>query len=174
MKRLILGLVMAVSAFPVIGQNYEIEREVVASGGAYREFGDYSLSYTIGQLVTETLSNSNLAGQQVDFSQGFQQGALIMTSTEHALVSLVRFEAYPNPTPDKIFIELNSDKAVVVELVVMDLAGRQVPISRQKFRFVGTEKRQLDLTNLADGVYIVAFLDENRELVRSVKIEKIH
>jgi len=67
---------------------------------------------------------------------------------------------YPNPASDKVFIE----SALKLKIEVKDLAGKTiVPLQQTK---------EIDLSNLADGIYLLQISDENN-LITQQKITKM-
>lgn len=72
-----------------------------ATSGGQLKGERYSLSFTIGQTVTETFE-----GEGIMLTQGFQQPRLYATNIHEIADQYYKLEAYPNPVQD--FLKLSS------------------------------------------------------------------
>ena len=61
-------MILLVASFNMAVNAQTISNKVIANGGGYSSAGGYSLSYTIGETITTTLSNGGYV-----ITQGFQQ-----------------------------------------------------------------------------------------------------
>ncbi|MES2478131.1 MAG: T9SS type A sorting domain-containing protein [Bacteroidota bacterium] len=68
---------------------------------------------------------------------------------------------YPNPTNDKVFVE----SPIKIRVAVKDATGRMV-IAQQQVS-------EIDMSKLADGIYILEVSDDNNMLISQQKITKI-
>ncbi|MBU3676552.1 MAG: T9SS type A sorting domain-containing protein, partial [Chitinophagaceae bacterium] len=67
---------------------------------------------------------------------------------------------YPNPVSTYLNIEVNTPKSTMARVRITDAAGRTVQVSDLQL-VAGTTKTQIDMQQLADGVYRVALSDGN-------------
>ncbi len=83
-----------------------IQNDVTAAGGAQFSAGNFDMEFTLGEVVTETLVNSDLI-----VTQGFLQTNLTPTSIEDNSLT-IKPAVFPNPTSESLIIELpvNVDK----------------------------------------------------------------
>lgn len=142
---------------------------VISSLGGFSESGDYSLSFTAGEAVTETFS----ANEHI-LTQGFQQPMLVSVSVrENEMNENFSVNAYPNPTSDKVFIDINSDMGEDLYLQLYDILGQKIQhpmhISMQSGNYV----HELDLTGLSSGMYMVELKNESGLLKEVIRIQKI-
>lgn len=150
---------------------FEIERSVFATTGLYWEdpASGLSLSYTVGETVIETVSS--LQGTLV-FTQGFQQSGTEDIVGIDDLEFLVDYQIYPNPTPGPITVELRTDRPMIMYLEIYDMIGQKTPVPTIEARFQGRFATRMDLTELSDGVYLLAMLNEAKQIVHTFRIEK--
>jgi len=158
-------------AFPALlfAQQVELEREVVASGGNYSSNANMSLSYTIGEPVIETKSASSLV-----LTQGFQQSK---TDTIVGIVeqgTAMRIKAYPNPTPDVVVLEINTDEQRDFRLDVYDVQGEKQAIPNKELSVNGSMKKELDFGDLAAGNYFIRLRSGEGQTVQTIKVQKIY
>ncbi len=147
----------------------QLEREVVASGGNYSSNANMSLSYTVGEPVIETKSTSSLV-----LTQGFQQSR---TDTVVGIAEQgvdMRIKAYPNPTPDVVVLELNTEEQRNLRLDVYDVQGKKQAIPEQELSVNGRMKKELDFGDLAAGNYFIRLRSKEGKPVKSIKVQKIY
>lgn len=88
------------------------ERWVIASSGGQSSSGNLSLSWTLGEPMTETYNASGLT-----VSQGFQQEALTTTGTHDASL-FYEVTVFPNPTSQTLYVTApDADGPLLAELV---------------------------------------------------------
>jgi PKD repeat protein len=78
---------------------------------------------------------------------------------------------YPNPGKGLFVIELNTEKAFVLDMNVTNPLGKQI-FSDQNIRVNGTLRYNLDLSGQADGVYVLYIKDASSSLSRKIVIRK--
>jgi hypothetical protein len=92
------------------------------------------------------------------------------TSATNELAENVKIELSPNPTPNTVFVNLNSKISKSLNLRVSDISGRTVTTEQWAIN-VGDNTKSLDLQHLAKGAYMIQVLD-NQNIV-SKKILKL-
>ena len=154
---------------PLMALAQSIERDVVASGGAYETSANMSLSYTVGEPVIETKSASSLV-----LTQGFQQSG---TDTIVGIVeqgTAMRIKAYPNPTPDVVVLEVNTDEQRDFRLDVYDVQGKKQAIPDKELSVNGSMKKELDFGDLAAGNYFIRLRSGQGKTIKTIKVQKIY
>lgn len=120
----------------------EISRSVVAASGGYQESADASLSWTLGELATETL----ISGPAL-VTQGFQQGRFLFTrQPDPAGKNSPRYRIYPNPARNYVLVESLQGNAFTVS--IMDASGRCIKTVRTE-----NKKHRLDVSGLKAELY---------------------
>jgi len=168
---IILGGLLAAGAQPT----YTLERWVFTPLGDSPEEAGIELSYTLGEPVTRTATSFS---GTLTVTQGFQQPDELGNHTVYIdgpLLAELSYEVFPNPSPDRIFVRLSSDRVLKVRLMVYDLRGRETPVAPQDLQ-VSSQPQQavLDLTPVADGIYLLAILHEDGRLMKTFRIERLH
>jgi hypothetical protein len=167
MKKTFLVIVSVAFMSYLSGQS--INPEVTSSAGGFFQGTNASLSWTIGECVIETFSNTNYI-----LTQGFQQSYAEVST----LVETPEFDfdisVYPNPTSDFFWIEsskayktlenkLQSFENLKAEL--FDLHGRVL----HEQNLVQTREK-ISLKGFAQNYYILNISTDKGMLVKSYKI----
>ena len=88
------------------------ERSVIATSGGQASSGNLSLSWTLGEPITETYNAPGLT-----VSQGSHQGALTATGTHDASL-FFEITVFPNPTSQVLYVTaLDADSPLLAALV---------------------------------------------------------
>jgi len=125
---------------PLLSNGQDTLQTVVGSSGGDYENEKISLSWTIGEVVTETRESSNYI-----LSQGFHQGNLEVTRIEEILPAEFQIKAYPNPVSDILIIE--SQKAGF-EFQLINNKGQVL-----KNGIIHSTQDEIDFTELPPGNY---------------------
>ena len=78
---------------------------------------------------------------------------------------------YPNPSHGKLFIDINGEENAEVSIYIMDLLG-QVHIEESVVFNQGNSSRTFDLSQLANGLYIVKMLRGDQSYSHKITIHK--
>ena len=159
---LVLGLAQSLS-----GQS--IERSVIGAAGGYAETVGISGSSTVGEIATTTASNGGII-----LTQGFQQPVEgDFTSIRQPDVQ-IGYRIFPNPTTDRLNIELSSSENLDIEMSLVDMQGRAVGGLQESFLLVGSVQRQWDLSSLSEGTYVLRFYESDGSMMQAIRIQKSH
>lgn len=77
---------------------------------------------------------------------------------------LSKFEIYPNPANDVIFVNLDAKEAIDGELRILDLVGRELYVTPADIQ--GIRNVTIPVKNLSEGVYYLDFVTANGNSVR--------
>lgn len=160
-----MNQLLHVSAFLVLFGSHSFSQEVVASDGNYFFGAQGSLSWTLGEAITETFSN----GSGI-LTQGFQQTQNYLGLNSPP--ASAQMYVFPNPFIDQLQLEIEgATQFIHVQLV--DLRGRLVFESNHS-PANGASIFQLQLSSLLPGSYHlrVAVDDEAHPFIHS--LVKIH
>ena len=140
----------------------EAQTAIPASGGNATGSGG-SISYTIGQIVYTTVSNSNGS-----VAQGVQQPFEIseITGVEEAKNITLQCFAYPNPTADYLTLNVKDYSFSTLKFQLYDINGKLLETQK-----VESNETTIDLKNLVPAIYFLKVTDNNREL-KTFKIIK--
>jgi hypothetical protein len=144
------------------GGSPTLKPDVVTTTGGYYANSAGSLSWTMGEPISETVSDSNNT-----LTQGFQQGSYFVVSVVDELAKpSINISVYPNPVSSLLNIKSNSSDPLRAELV--DLQGRTV--YEQVFE---NGQGQIDISNRSDEMYILGVYDNNGNRIKVFKIQKV-
>jgi len=134
-------------------------QEVITTAGDYNTSSTGSLSWTLGEVITETYSDGLNA-----LTQGFNQSQLSATATYELPGLNFKVTAYPNPTSDFIFIEAEQSQDLKYQL--FNLNGELV----REARLQGFQTK-VDFKTLVPATYLIKIY-KNSIPIKQFKIVK--
>jgi hypothetical protein len=93
--------------------------------------------------------------------------AIIVGIRDNVMLVPMVGSAYPNPVDDMLTVEVGMTKAAVVRVRMTDILGKSVMSFEQQVG-AGTFSRQLDVSGLTSGVYVIEITDGERRFVEKV------
>jgi hypothetical protein len=135
---------------------------VVSSGGETFTGNGLSLDFTVGEIMTESLSATGLL-----LTQGFLQGPNKNTGIEENLIDEKDIVVYPNPAANRLYILYNDQETRPVSADIKDLQGRLVLRTDG-----GINPLYLNLEKLTPGFYTVSILFENHQIINKKIIKQ--
>lgn len=143
MKKTLLFLSISASSF-CAGQS--VSPDVIASAGEYYSNANGSISWTLGEPMGETYSQTNNI-----ITQGFQQ---LWDFGTHAVTGdPVNAEVYPNPTADLVNFQFSDDANGQYIIEVYNTLGQQLKAST--FNATPSSKATISLFDYSDGIYFI-------------------
>lgn len=136
-------------------------QEVVSSAGNHHESETMSISWTLGEIATETFT----AGDVI-LTQGFHQPTITVVSVEELAEFDLTVTAFPNPATDILNVRIENHDYQSVSFALYDMSGRKF-VSGD---FSGDEE-QISFSSLKPGVYFLRIIVEGKE-ARAFKILK--
>ncbi|MFN8321901.1 MAG: T9SS type A sorting domain-containing protein [Chitinophagales bacterium] len=165
MKKKVLVLVFVVT---VLAGSYaqSIERQVIGSSGGYSVQTNISASYTVGETVIQTAAAGTIL-----LTQGFQQPDN-QTVGIVDVVNNIQISAYPNPTTDKVIVEINAEAESQFSFQVFNALGQLVllPTSLQQTGRVAVH--QFDFSLLSPASYFIAINSNHLHFTKTIQITK--
>lgn len=145
------------SSFASFGQ-----QATVSSGGDVNAV-DGSVSYSVGQVVVQTLSDGTHS-----LAPGVQQPYEISdyVGLYEMAMSNLELSAFPNPTTDGITLGISNYAEQSLSYVLLDASGRQIQASN-----IFTASTVIDLNSLQPATYFLR-VDENARPIKTFKIIK--
>ena len=159
MKKTLLGLALFTSSISIA---QSVTPEVTASAGAHFAIPSVQISWTLGETITETLTNSS-----AQLTQGFQQSNIAVVGISDYDFSY-SVEAFPNPTIDVVQIKL-SDNVTQGRLTIIDPTGKLIhekEITESEFL--------LDFAPYSQGTYFLNLMNDDGILLHTVRLQKIN
>jgi hypothetical protein len=138
--------------------------EVISPSGNYFKSDNYSMSWTLGECVTETFSSA-----QNMLTQGFQQSSYTITAINQLTTAGITVNAFPNPVTDYITVQVKkedgSPKEYSIEL--FDLLGKLLISKKQK-----DNSYQFDMSAYRKGTYFSRVSNLEKTTIQNFKILK--
>lgn len=167
MKKL-FALGFTILGMGIASQAQSLERQVIGSAGGYEEEAGYSLSFTVGEPVVETAISGSLV-----LTQGFQQPDNISVGINDVVKVKMDYLIFPNPTIDKLTVQLTADHSVEVTISLHDMLGRKFDQLDRKVLVDGVTQQQYDLSSLAAANYMLVLTDKAGNQLGQFKIQKL-
>jgi hypothetical protein len=165
MKKQLLSL--AVASFVFAAKAQTVTPVVLSNQGGYSVVSGNSISWTVGEPVSETYSTTNNIA-----TMGFHQpeiGLLTMLSQQSGDPGSVL--VYPNPVRDLLTVNFKGMDEGQYSLVLFDNLGKL--ISRSDASITSSNQLvQLKINEVAAGNYFLQI--ENRSFNKTIKINKIN
>ena len=153
------------STLSIVGCSYsqDLDHFVIGTDGGYAKNNQFSLSYTIGEVVTDlgrdTLNN-------IDLTQGFHQSYISIVSVEEHDFD-VNITVYPNPAIDFINVKI-SDLERVNRFSIYDISGNL--LSQQQ---ILDKAFKIGFSQFSTGNYIIVFTKDDTK-IKTIKVQKSH
>ena len=140
-----------------------ITTEVFASSGTNFESGNTSLSWTLGENFIETFEVSS-GIQTLGFHQIFLEASL---AEAPLLDENLQLRVYPNPFSNLLNIN-SSEESDEMHVQIYNSTGKNV-FDQKIYQ---TNTYQLNLSDLADGIYYLKIVSEKTENFKIIKLSK--
>lgn len=163
MKKILSALACTVFAFALQTANAQSSPQwVIGSAGAFSTFANGSMTWTIGEVMTETYSPGGNF-----FTQGFNQPDtmyLTVISDPDSQTIIV----YPNPVVDNLVIDFSlTSGAFAIE--IFDMQGN---ILKKEFLPANQIRFGISFHEFANGVYLLNITNTGSANRTSYKINK--
>lgn len=159
MNKIFLLITFAVFNLSFFAQ--DLEHNVIGTDGDYAVNNKFSITYTIGELVTEYAIDTTL---EVDLTQGFNQSYISIVSIEDHILD-VDINVYPNPAIDHLNVSL-SEIYNQLNYYLYDINGKiikQAKISETNFK--------IWFSSISTGTYLLVFTNDGKKL-KTLQVQK--
>ena len=141
----------------------DLDHYVIGSDGGHSRNNQFSLDYTIGEVVTDF---SRDTANNVDLAQGFQQSYLSIVSVEDHVFD-IEIAVYPNPAIDHLNVSLLlGDKEMRYSL--FDIGGKLIRQER-----ILSDNFQIGFSTLSTGSYVLVFTNKEQR-IKTLQVQKSH
>ena len=137
-------------------------QQVVASFGNTSTAGGYTVAWTLGEPVIETLTGANNI-----LTQGMHQTNLVVTNLQDFPFPGLEVNVYPNPTGDFLRIEVIRQGNELFMYGLSDISGRRLLLKEME-----ALPEEIDMSNYVSGTYLLHVFNSHREPVKTCKIIK--
>ncbi len=136
--------------------------DVISTSGSYDQGPEISLSWTLGEIMTETLDGSGCM-----LTSGFQPYLVGIVAVIHDSKQDFELNIFPVPASHFLTVQTGASLQGLLNLNLLDLNGKSVMLKR-----IDKGSISIDLSFLQSAEYILQITDEEGNLIRSVKIIK--
>lgn len=133
--------------------------EVINAGGGYHENTEGSITFSIGEVIIETLADGNLV-----LTQGFNQANVTVTAIGEIPGLDYELLAYPNPTKNFVILKIGRAKLTNLKYYLYDLNGKMIDM-----KVIKSNETTIPFHFLVPSTYFLKIVDNQME----VKIFKI-
>ena len=134
-------------------------QQVISSGGEYFENSTVSISWTLGEPVTETISN----GTNI-LTQGFQQTKLSASEIFTLNSEVYNISLFPNPTLNIVNLKISDFNNLTYN--ISEVNGKLL-----KERKIISENTEISFAKLPAAVYLLKVFN-NKEIIKVFQIVK--
>ena len=145
-RKLLFSLLLSFCCLGAFSQAHEL---VSASGASFQNSSGY-ISYSIGELITTTLSSSSAV-----LTQGFHQTRL--RTVPVITQSAIQMSVFPNPVKDLLILQIGDPLGF--DYLLYDIRGGLLERGQ-----VLDERTEIDFSALAPAVYILRVTNHKEEL----------
>lgn len=136
-------------------------------------YGTYQLYAEVLNKETEaaiiTISAENEKAENIELLVGTEK--VIVSSTNEIAQELKGWNLYPNPSSKTIVLEFMLNSNSEIEIVLNDLLGKELIRQHQGMLSSGSQRFQIDISNLESGVYFINVFS-NKERVKVANLFK--
>jgi len=136
-------------------------QEVVATSGASSQTASGGISYTIGEIITETFTASGTT-----LTQGEQQTRLVITAINVLADLGYTIDAFPNPATDFVKLSVSSENIKGLLYALYDITGKTIFIKQ-----IESAETTIPFSDKRSGSYFLKVFAGKKE-VKSFKIIK--
>ena len=138
----------------LLAANVNAQEAVTAAGGSAR-VGNISVSWSIGEAMTETYVQTSFT-----LTQGVQQPVVkVENVSSSSEMNAYKIVAYPNPTSDAVTVSVAGTTGQSLALKLFDATGKLL----QATQMTDSETR-VSLSNLPAGIYLLQVSDSKNNV----------
>lgn len=161
MKKTSLLLIVIFGYILSYGQN--LKPDVITSSGGIYANSNNSISWTIGECISETFANVNNT-----LTQGYQQGNYDIETAIDNTENLIKINLFPNPTLNFVNLEIHLQQKLNYFYRLFDSDGQCLKNGK-----ITSEKSGISLLGFSNSTYILNVFTSDQKLLKSFKILKI-
>lgn len=164
--KFLTGLVLGLPALGMYGQSVKtLTPSVIGVAGGTAVQSTLTLEWTLGEVFVE----SNTDHKERWYTEGFHQPMLKVRAYPPALDSKYSIQVFPNPTPDRLDILIQTNELENLTLRLLDATGKTLLLQTAPSQ---TSTLQLSLKHLPEGMYMLSFINPKGIRINSFKIIK--
>ena len=156
-------MLLAMLSVASFSYTQDLDHFVVGTDGGFAVNNKFSLSYTVGEIVTDLARDTV---NNIDLTQGFHQSYISIVSVENHDFD-VDISIFPNPAVDFLNVKI-SDINKANKLSMYDVSGKL--LSQQQ---IYNNEFKISFSRVSTGNYILAFTKDDNK-IKTIKVQKSH
>lgn len=160
MKKFTLLIALAFTGWHAQAQT--VAPQVISSSGGSGQSPTAELSWTIGEAVIATETNTNNS-----LTQGFQQPNLLVTLLKEASDQNASWNVFPNPSTDQINIQYNFESGEPMNYKLFDNTGKLIFENKSAGKLT-----QVPVQTLAAGEYFLQVSNNKSQQIFKIQKQK--
>jgi hypothetical protein len=159
-------LISSVMMMTTMSFAQSIDPQSVNSGGTKMTQANGALRFTVGELVVQSLTDS----QGNTLSGGFNAGTSLSTlNIQEVDATLLDVKVYPNPTTELVYIQINHATIDYIVVSINDTQGKEVYCGK----YAGIANTiGINTVTFTSGSYILALKNLNNKVLGTYTIIK--
>ena len=137
-------------------------QQVISSGGTHATGTNFTLSWTIGEPVTETIKN----GSSI-LTQGFHQSRLSASAIDDIPMPDLSLKVFPNPFNDILNLNVTKGDFSMLQYSLFTMEGKMLLNNK-----IIKDLTQIDMQTYAQGNYLLKVSRKTGELLKTFKVVK--
>ncbi len=159
----IIQLLFLLITIPMLLFSQNGRADVVATAGDSYRGANVQLDWTMGELAI-----SRISGQR-QITQGFHQPYYHIVGVDELPKHIGQVKLFPNPTSDRIQIQIDFEVPRAVVLQLVDLQGRLL----WTYKAMGQNlSKGISLSYFPSGFYLLNVIVDDNQYQQTYKIEK--
>jgi len=140
------------------------DQNVIGSAGGYDTTNNVKVSWTVGEVITETATDGNNT-----LTQGFHQTNLTVTQIEEALINSENFSIniFPNPAVYSVSMEVTAESIKGLKYELNDNNGKL--LLKGKFT---NKLEKIDFTIYQPSIYYIRIYNDKGTFSDTYKVVK--
>ncbi len=136
-------------------------QEIISSSGNHFSSSNLQISWTLGETVIETVSNTTM-----QLTQGFHQSNLIITAVDEIPGVNIDISAYPNPTTNFLNLKIENRMGEKIYYTLYDMDGKILAT-----KLLESDVSEIPMYNYAPATYFLKITGKTQAL-KTFKIIK--
>jgi hypothetical protein len=154
-------LIVAAICVSLAAFNHCKGQDIIAASACYTRTASLSVSWTIGEIATETYINHNIM-----LTQGFNQGNITIATLSEDLCSDINITVYPNPVNDFFTVKTETGSMMNLKAELYNLSG-----SKLLSQSIGSGSTTFNMEGFPSSDYILKIYNNLQE-IKTFKVIK--
>jgi hypothetical protein len=149
------------------GWGQSLELSILTTGGDFATGKSGSLSWTLGEMVIETVSTTDHY-----LTQGFQQSFHELMTSLEPVTKEINFSIYPNPAKDHVNIDITTgSRFFCYQIEIIDLTGEMV---YQSELLCNSFHQRTSIAHFSSSLLLIRITGQSGEILKTWKVIKLY